>query len=90
MNREEFKSKFRDAVERMKEAETKRDKVEMETQTNTTERIEMKLFRNLTTKEEEEFRRWARDNYEPFSEIKGVWHPIVQDECVKINQEKGQ
>ena len=89
MNREEFKSKFRDAVERMKEAETKRDKVEMETQTNTTERIEMKLFRNLTTKEEEEFRRWARDNYEPFSEIKGVWHPVVQDECVKINQEKG-
>ena len=89
MNREEFKSKFRDAVERMKEAETKRDKVEMETQTNTTERIEMKLFRNLTTEEEDEFRQWARDNYEPFSEIKGVWHPVVQDECVKINQEKG-
>ena len=52
-------------------------------------RIEMKLFRNLTTKEEDEFRQWARDNYEPFSEIKGVWHPVVQDECVKINQEKG-
>ena len=50
----------------------------------------MKLFRNLTTEEEDEFRQWARDNYEPFSEIKGVWHPIVQDECVKINQEKGQ
>ena len=50
----------------------------------------MKLFRNLTTKEEDEFRQWARDNYEPFSEIKGVWHPVVQDECVKINQEKGE
>jgi hypothetical protein len=45
------------------------------------------LFRQLTEEEEKEFRQWARDNYEPYSEIKGIWHWIVQDECVKINKE---
>jgi hypothetical protein len=48
----------------------------------------MNLFRELSPEEEKEFRQWARDNYEPFSEINGVWHPVVQDECVKINKEK--
>jgi len=47
------------------------------------------LFKAITEDEKPAFRQWARDNYEPFSEIKGVWHPVVQDECVKINQEKG-
>lgn len=32
-------------------------------------------------------RRWARENYEPFTPIQGVWHPIVQAECVTINEE---
>ena len=48
----------------------------------------MNLFRELTPKEEKEFRKWARDNYEPFTEIKGIWHPVVQDECVKMSKEK--
>ena len=48
----------------------------------------MKLFRELTPEEEPAFRQWARDNYEPYSEIKGVWHPVVQEECVQINKEK--
>jgi hypothetical protein len=48
---------------------------------------EMKLFRDLTPDQEQEFRRWARDNYEPGEKINGVWHPVVQDECVKINKE---
>ncbi len=43
------------------------------------------LFKQLTEEEEEEFREWARENYEPLSEIKGIWHPVVQAECVKIN-----
>ena len=47
----------------------------------------MKLFKELTTEEEDVFRQWARDNYEAFAEIKGVWHPVVQDECVKINDQ---
>ena len=45
----------------------------------------MKLFKDLDPEEEEEYRQWARDNYEPFSEIKGIWHPVVQSECTRIN-----
>ncbi len=49
----------------------------------------MNLFKNLTKKEEEEYRQWARDNYIPFTPIIGVYHPIVQEECIKMNKEKG-
>ena len=44
------------------------------------------LFRELTETEEQEFREWAHDNYKPLSPIKGVWHPVVQAECVQINK----
>ena len=47
----------------------------------------MKLFRELTSEEEKEFRKWARDNYKPLQPIEGFWHPVIQDECVKINKE---
>jgi hypothetical protein len=47
--------------------------------------VVMKLFRELSKDEEESFREWARVNYEPFTPINGVWHPVVQDECQKIN-----
>lgn len=45
----------------------------------------MKLFKDLSTEEESEFRQWARDNYICFSDIKRIWHPVVQDECQKMN-----
>lgn len=44
------------------------------------------LFNELSESEEQEFRQWARDNYTPLDPIKGIWHPIVQDECTKINR----
>lgn len=44
------------------------------------------LFRDLDDEEEERFRQWARDNYEKYSEISGIWHPVCQDECKKINE----
>ena len=47
----------------------------------------MKLFSDLSPEEAEKFRQWARKNYIPFTEIKGIWYPVVQMECVKINQE---
>ena len=47
------------------------------------------MFRKLTPEEEIAFKQWARENYVPFSEIKGIWHPVIQDECVKINKERG-
>jgi hypothetical protein len=49
----------------------------------------MKLFRELSEQEEQSFRQWARDNYQAFEPIQGVWHPVIQDECRKINQTEG-
>ena len=46
------------------------------------------MFRKLRAEEEKSFREWARSNYIPFSPIEGIWHPVVQEECVKINKEK--
>jgi len=45
------------------------------------------LFRELNPEEQEDFKQWARDNYTPLSPIKGVWHPAVQRECTRINEE---
>lgn len=46
------------------------------------------MFRFLTKDEEANFRRWARDNYTPFTEISELWHPAVQNECRKMCEEK--
>ena len=46
------------------------------------------FFRNLSAQEVQSFRQWARENYQPFSEIKGIWHPVVQEECLIINKEQ--
>ena len=45
------------------------------------------LFRELSEQETKEFQLWARDNYKPYSEISGVWHPVVQAECMAITKE---
>lgn len=49
--------------------------------------MSMPIFRDLSPEEEKEFREWARVEYKPLSPISGVYHPVVQDECVKINRE---
>jgi hypothetical protein len=41
----------------------------------------------LPPEEEAEFKKWARENYTPYTPIPGIWHPVVQDECVKMNRE---
>lgn len=46
----------------------------------------MKLFRELNPEEEKEFREWARKYYIAFNPIDGTWHPVVQDECRRINE----
>ena len=48
----------------------------------------MNLFQQLSPEEEVRFKQWAHDNYTPFTEISPIWHPVIQKECVKINQEK--
>jgi len=45
------------------------------------------MFRELTKSEIVDFKQWARDNYEPLTEIKSFWHPVVQAECYAINAE---
>jgi hypothetical protein len=45
------------------------------------------MFRDLSLVEETEFRQWARKNYAPGEPIKGIWHLIIQEECVLINRE---
>lgn len=46
------------------------------------------MFRSLCTEEEESFRLWARKNYTKYEPISGTWHPVCQDECKKINENK--
>jgi hypothetical protein len=45
-------------------------------------------WRKLTPEEETEKRQWARDNFTPGEDINGLLHPVIQDECVKINFSK--
>ena len=45
------------------------------------------LFKQLSEEEKPEYRKWARDNYRAGSDVKGVWHPVVRDECKRINAE---
>jgi hypothetical protein len=63
------------------------------TQIRRKEGIEMTkfmMFRELSPIEEKEFRDAARKIYKPFTPISGIWHPIYQEECVKINQESAE
>jgi hypothetical protein len=49
----------------------------------------IELFRELTEREKLKFKAWARENYKLCEDIKGIWHPVVQAECVKMNEEIG-
>ena len=43
------------------------------------------LFRVLTEPEAEEFRQWARDNYTPGDDVPEIWHPVLREECERMN-----
>lgn len=45
----------------------------------------LKIWKKLSEEEKEEYRNWARNNYKPLSHINGLWHPIIQLECVRMN-----
>lgn len=45
------------------------------------------VFRELSPLDEEQFREWARENYIPQEPIPPFWHPVIRDECEKINKE---
>jgi hypothetical protein len=46
------------------------------------------MFRKLSPAEEARFRAWAQSSYEPGSPILGIWHPVIQEECARINRER--
>ena len=48
------------------------------------------IFKKLNSKEEIEYRLFARNNYYLFTTIPGTWHPIIQEECLKMNLEKSK
>jgi hypothetical protein len=48
----------------------------------------MELFRELSEEEVVKFKAWARDNYEPHSQINMAYHPVIQAECALINKEQ--
>lgn len=47
-------------------------------------------FRDITPAEEAQFRQWARDNYGKGDPINPVWHPVVRDECTRMNYDRFQ
>tara|TARA_Y100000296_G_C5095978_1_gene217381 strand:+ start:642 stop:815 length:174 start_codon:yes stop_codon:yes gene_type:complete len=49
--------------------------------------MNLELFRSLDETEEIEFRQWARDNFKVTDEVKSIWHPVVQDECLNMIEE---
>lgn len=48
------------------------------------------MFRELNEREIEEFRQWARQNYQRGALISSVWHPVVQAECLVMNREPAE
>ena len=48
----------------------------------------MNMFKEIVKDSEEgmKYRLWARENYELYTPIKGVWHPLIQEECVRMNE----
>ena len=43
------------------------------------------MFRSLDPEEYLSFQKWAHENYNPGDPIKGIWHPVIQAECVAMN-----
>ena len=50
---------------------------------------EVAVFRDIKGEEARQFKQWARDNYAVFTPINGLWHPLIQAECVEMNRETG-
>jgi hypothetical protein len=45
------------------------------------------IYRALNEQEAKAFQQWVRDHYKPFDPIEGIWHPVAQLECVRVNME---
>ena len=47
----------------------------------------LNMFRSLDQVEQQQWRQWTRDHYEPLTPVSDIWHPVVRDECRIINEE---
>jgi hypothetical protein len=43
------------------------------------------FFKDLDPAEVESFKQWARDNHSKGDAINGCWHPIIRDECARLD-----
>ena len=48
------------------------------------------LHKELTEDEITIYKQWARDNYILDEPIKLIWHPVIVEECILINKQKGK
>ena len=46
-----------------------------------------KMFKELSIKDEIEYRQWSRDNYKARDQINIMWHPVIREECMKMCRE---
>jgi len=46
----------------------------------------MKIWKDLSTEEVQEYKQWANDNYIPGTPIDALWHPVIREECAFMNQ----
>ena len=48
------------------------------------------MFKELTSEEIKEYKKWARKNYVLAETISETWHPVIQKECATMNEEKSE
>lgn len=48
------------------------------------------IFRSLEPAEEVDFRAWAHANWQPGQYINPLWHPVVRDECARMEAEAAE
>ena len=47
----------------------------------------MGLFRKLSREEEDEYKDWAWDHWEPGKPARSVWHPVILAEWQRLQDE---
>jgi len=47
------------------------------------------FFKVLNKKETAEFKQWARENHKIGDRVEPIWHPVVREECKRIDEERG-
>jgi hypothetical protein len=54
--------------------------------THDTDTLPDAFFKDLSPKEVEQYKHWARANHSPGNAINGCWHPVIREECARIDK----